>query len=150
MRVIAVLLLSFLFFGRSAYAALDKADLSIVTAGGSTFHFNVEVAKTPEEQQRGLMFRKEMAPDAGMIFPEDIERTTAFWMHNTYISLDMLFVQADGRISHIAPDAVPLTDTNIPSGGPVKAVIELNAGTAARLGIHVGDRVLFPGLGRGQ
>ncbi len=96
------------------------------------------------------MFRKQMAADAGMIFPQESDRTMSFWMKNTYIPLDMLFVESDGRISHIVPDAKPLSETNIPSGGPIRAVVELNGGVAARLGIHVGDKVVFPGLGGAQ
>lgn len=150
MRILAALLFSFVsLFAASAFA-LDKADLTIVETGGQKFHFDIEIARTPEQQERGLMFRKEMAEDAGMIFPQDSDRTMSFWMKNTYIPLDMLFVQSDGHISHIVPDATPLSEATIPSGGPIRAVIELNAGTAAKLGIHVGDRVQFPGLGGQQ
>ncbi len=147
MRFLAILMFSFLTLAAARASSLDKADLAVVEAGGQTFHFQVEIAKTPEQQERGLMFRKEMADDAGMIFPQDSDRVMSFWMKNTYIALDMLFVESDGRISHIKPDATPLTETTIPSGGPIRAVIELNGGIAAKLGIHVGDKVVFPGLG---
>lgn len=147
MRYLPLVLAFLIFLAGGPASALEKADLSIVAATGQKFTFTVEIARTPEQQQRGLMFRKEMAPDAGMIFPQESDRTMAFWMHNTYIPLDLLFIEADGRISHIVPDAKPMDDTNLPSGGPIRAVLELNGGTAARLGIHVGDRVQFPGLG---
>jgi uncharacterized membrane protein (UPF0127 family) len=135
-------------FGRVAGAAgLGHADLAIATSGGQTYHFDVEVAKTATEQERGLMFRKSMPADAGMVFPYERDTTTSFWMKNCYIPLDMLFVAGDGHISHIAPDAQPLFDRQpgpqdfIPSGGPIRLVVELNGGTAAHLAIHVGDRV---------
>jgi uncharacterized membrane protein (UPF0127 family) len=149
-RILAALLFSFVSLLSGAAFALEKADLTVVEAGGQKFHFDIEIARTPEQQERGLMFRKEMAPDAGMIFPQAIDRPMNFWMKNTYIPLDMLFVQSDGRISRIFPDATPLSEATIESGGPIRAVIELNAGTAAKLGIHVGDRVEFPGLGGAQ
>lgn len=93
------------------------------------------------------MFRKSMAADAGMVFPFEHDTTTSFWMKNCYIPLDMLFVAGDGHISHIVADAKPLFDQQpgpedyIPSGGPVRLVVELNGGIAAKLGIHVGDKV---------
>jgi uncharacterized membrane protein (UPF0127 family) len=93
------------------------------------------------------MFRKEMAADAGMIFPQESDRTMSFWMKNTLIPLDIIFIRSDGAIGHIAPDAKPLSEETIPSGGQIRAVLELNGGVAAKLGIHVGDHVIFPGLG---
>ena len=129
--------------------ALDHADVAIATSSGQTYHFDVEVAKTAAEQARGLMFRKSMPADAGMAFPFERDTTTSFWMKNCYIPLDMLFVSGDGLITHIAPDAQPLFDKQpgpndfIPSGGPMRLVIELNGGTAARLAIHVGDKVIL-------
>lgn len=143
MRFLALLIVVLLSAAPSRAADLDHKDLSIVTAGGQTYHFDVEVAQTPEQQQRGLMFRKGMAPDAGMIFPFERDTTTSFWMRNTLIPLDMLFVAGDGSIKHIAPDATPLSDAEIPSGYPVRMVIELNGGTAAKFGIHVGDKVVL-------
>lgn len=93
------------------------------------------------------MFRKSMPTDAGMAFPFERDTTTSFWMKNCYIPLDMLFVSGDGRISHIAADTKPLEDRPpgpedyYPSGGPIRLVVELNGGIAAKLGIHVGDKV---------
>jgi uncharacterized membrane protein (UPF0127 family) len=146
-----VRLLTFLVFILLALptsaATLEKGDLVIKTAGGQSYHFNVEIAKTPEQQERGLMFRTAMPADAGMIFPQARDRTMSFWMKNTFIPLDIIFIAADGRIAHIAPDAVPKSETIIPSGGPIRAVLELNGGITARLGIRTGDNVTFPGLG---
>ncbi len=146
MRIPAFLFMLFLSIAPTRAEALDKADLSIMTAAGQTYHFAVEIAKTPEQQERGLMFRKSMAADAGMIFPQAADTTMSFWMKNTYIPLDIIFIAANGRITHIAPDATPLSETTIPSGGPIRAVLELNGGSAARLAIHVGDTVMFQGL----
>ena len=119
------------------------AALTIITAGGS-HRFNVELAATPEQMERGLMFRQELAPDAGMLFDFKQPTNATMWMHNTLIPLDMLFVDANGRIVNIQERAVPLSDSIIAATSPVRAVIELNGGTAARLGIEPGDRVVFP------
>jgi uncharacterized membrane protein (UPF0127 family) len=149
-RILACLLFV-LFAAVSGRAlALEKGDLTIVESSGQKYHFDVEIARTPEQQERGLMFRKAMADDAGMIFPQESDRTMSFWMKNTLIPLDMLFIAADGHITHILPSAVPLSETPLPSGGPIRAVLELNGGIAAKLAIHVGDRVEFAGLGAAQ
>ena len=113
----------------------------VVHAGGSAYKFEVELATTPAEREKGLMFRKTMGANAGMLFLYPDEEAVSFWMKNTLIPLDMLFLKADGRIVHIAHDAKPLDETPIPSGEPVRAVLELNGGTAAALGIKEGDRV---------
>ena len=127
-------------------ARFDKAPLEIVTAGGR-HRFQVELAISTEQMTQGLMFRREMAPDAGMLFLHDSEAERAMWMRNTYIPLDMLFIRADGRILRIATRTVPQSLATISSEGPAKAVLELNSGTAERLGIKPGDRVIYPGLG---
>jgi len=140
-RILAFLIVALLAALPARALELERADLSITTTGGQAYHFNVEVAKTAEEQNRGLMFRRSMPADAGMIFPFDRDTTTNFWMKNTLIPLDMLFVAGDGRISHIVANATPLSVAEIPSGGPIRMVVELNGGTTARFGIHVGDHV---------
>ena len=114
-----------------------------IHAGGSTYKFEVELATTPAERAQGLMFRKAMAANAGMLFLYPSEQQVAFWMKNTLIPLDMLFLKADGSIAHIAHNAVPLDETPIDSGAPVKAVLEVKGGTAAALGIKEGDRVVY-------
>jgi len=122
------------------------AELTIVTADGP-HKFHVEIATTPAQMEQGLMFRKSLAPDAGMIFDYKTPSPAMMWMKNTLIPLDMLFVGQDGRIVTIHERAVPQSLETIGPGVPVRAVIELNGGTAARLGIRPGDRVLFPIFG---
>lgn len=118
------------------------SSLTIVTHGGPR-RFTVEVATTPEQLEQGLMFRRELAPDAGMIFDFKQPTVATMWMQNTWIPLDMLFVDAQGRIVNIHARAVPYSTDTIAAAAPVRAVIELNGGTADRLGIKPGDEVKF-------
>ena len=129
-------------------ATFTKSALTIDTADGPQ-RFAIELALTPEQQQQGLMFRREMPADAGMLFDLGTVRPALFWMRNTYIPLDMLFIAADGHVADIHERAVPLSDATIPSKVPVRAVLELNGGTAARLGIKIGDLVHHPLFGTG-
>ena len=122
-------------------AATASAEPLVVHAGGSAYKFEVEVVSTPADRERGLMFRKSMASNAGMLFVYPNEGPVSFWMKNTLIPLDMLFLKADGSIAHIAHNAVPLDETPIDSGAPVTAVLEVNGGTANALGIKEGDRI---------
>ncbi|WP_436149055.1 DUF192 domain-containing protein [Bosea sp. LjRoot90] len=117
--------------------------LTIVTASGR-HAFQVEVMRTPDQRARGLMHRQFMPADRGMLF--DFARTepVAMWMQNTYISLDMLFIRADGTVARIAERAEPLSTRTIPSGEPVLSVLEINAGIAEKLGIKPGDKVEHP------
>ena len=110
--------------------------------------FTVELALDEQSQAKGLMFRHEMPADHGMLFIYHKEHPIAMWMKNTLLSLDMLFVRKDGTITKIARNTEPLSEKIIPSSGPVYGVLELNAGTADRLAIHVGDRLLHPLLNR--
>jgi uncharacterized membrane protein (UPF0127 family) len=126
----------------------DKSALEIRAAAGS-HRFTVELAQTSEQQTQGLMFRRRMAADAGMLFVYAEPTTARFWMKNTYIPLDMLFIAADGRIVGLAERTVPLSLETVSSEVPVIAVLELNGGTASRLKIRVGDRVIHPALGTG-
>lgn len=112
-----------------------------VTHAGRKHVFRVEVAATGREQAKGLMFRTAMGPDEGMIFPMDPPRGASFWMRNTVLPLDLLFIGVDGKVSNIAANAVPYDETPLSSVGLVKAVLELNAGRAAQLGIVPGDTV---------
>jgi uncharacterized membrane protein (UPF0127 family) len=121
-----------------------RNDLTIETAAGKRFHFTVELALTPEQQERGLMFRKSMAPDAGMLFVFDDVQQRMFWMKNTLIPLDMIFIRADGTIANIVEKAPPQTLDPRSSEGPAKAVLELNGGIARFLDIKPGDRVIHP------
>jgi hypothetical protein len=128
----------------AAAVAAGTAPLTVQTADGRAIAFTVEVAKTHEELERGLMNRSSLAADAGMLFDFSQDRPVTMWMENTLIPLDMLFVTADGRIAGIAARTVPLSREVIPSPGPIRAVIELNGGTAERDKIHVGDHVSVP------
>ena len=112
-----------------------------VMHGGKRHGFRVEVAKTSAEQAKGLMFRTEMGPDEGMIFPMAPPRDASFWMRNTVIPLDIIFIGTDGRILNIAADAVPYSETPLPSAGLTSGVLELNGGRAAKLGLEPGDKV---------
>ena len=123
--------------------AQDLQPLEIATKSGVHI-FGVEMAIAPEEQAKGLMFRRELAEKQGMLFDFHREQPTSFWMKNTYVSLDMIFIRADGRILRIAENTVPLSEALVPSGGPVRAVLEVVAGTAKKLGIVPGDRVTHP------
>jgi uncharacterized protein len=122
-------------------SGLPVIDLSVKS--GKTGHaFRVEVASSPEEQAKGLMFRTEMGADEGMLFPHDPPRRASFWMKNTVIPLDIIYIGSDGRILNIA-DAKPYDLTPLPSAGVASAVLELNGGRAAKLGIKPGDKVTW-------
>lgn len=130
-----------------AHAADDPRDdrrLEIVTADNKSHRFQVEVARTPEQQSQGLMFRRSMAPDAGMLFLNDPPRVMTMWMRNTFLPLDMIFFDQQGRVTRIVERTVPLSEAIIPSGSPVQGVLEVNAGTAAKLGLKPGDRLVHP------
>lgn len=117
--------------------------LTIETRNGPV-SFVVELAETAERQERGLMFRRELAADAGMLFDFGVSRVLTMWMKNTYLPLDMLFIDAGGIVASIARDTEPMSTTIISSKVPARAVLEINAGAAARLGIRPGDRVDHP------
>ena len=121
-------------------AGLEQVPLTI-TSGGTKHRFTVEVASTAEQQAMGLMYRNRLDPDRGMIFPFDTVRQASFWMKNTLIPLDLIFVRADGSIANIAANAVPLSLQPIISDGDVAAVLEVAGGRAAELGVRPGDRV---------
>ena len=121
-------------------AGLDQVPLTITTAKGKAHRFIVEVARTPEEQTRGLMERQSLDPNRGMVFPYQPPQPVAFWMKNTFIPLDMIFIAPGGRILRIE-QAVPLSLEPVGSGEAVEAVLEINAGRSAELGIAAGDQV---------
>ncbi len=130
--------------GQGVASAGSSVPLSIASANGR-HDFKVEVARTPEQQERGLMFRSNLAPDAGMIFPMEPPRSASFWMKNTVIPLDLIFIRPDGSIARIAADAVPYSLSPIDSGEPVSAVLEIAGGRAAALGIAEDDKVTWTG-----
>ncbi len=119
--------------------SLRRTDLTIVTAAGQ-HRYHVEVAATPAQQECGLMFRRSMKRAAGMVFPFGDARPLSFWMENTYLPLDIIFVGADGRVVN-AEHAVPLSRALVNSAGDAASVVELNAGEAARIGLKPGDTV---------
>jgi uncharacterized membrane protein (UPF0127 family) len=123
---------------------LPLEPLTIITTQGQTLHFKVEIAANAEDQSKGLMHRQTLARDGGMLFLWPEERPVSMWMKNTYLSLDMLFINRRGEVVHIAPHTTPLSETIIDSQFPVSAVLELAAGTAADSGIAVGSRLLHP------
>jgi uncharacterized protein len=108
--------------------------------------FSVEIADTPETRARGLMNRTGLAAGAGMLFLFDPPRETAFWMKNTPLPLDLIFIGQDGVVGRVAANATPYSEEEIPSGGVVRAVLEINGGLAAQLGIAQGSEVRHPAL----
>lgn len=122
---------------------LPQSPLTIETERGPA-RFTIELAETPTQQQRGLMFRPALAPDAGMLFVYANDALRSFWMKNTPIPLDILFVKADGTIVRIAANAKPFSEEPVPSREPVRAVLEIPGGRAAQVGVAVGDKVRHP------
>ena len=161
-RVIAAALAATVLLGNAAcksdagasVAASQAAKLTVTVqsaAGPRVFH--VDVARTGAEQERGLMFRTGIPADGGMIFtPYPAEgggpREASFWMKNTPSPLDIIFIRPDGTIAAIAENTVPYSEDPVKSGEPVSAVLEINGGKAAELGIAPGDKVSWPGQGR--
>lgn len=122
-------------------SGLALTALTVITQQGAARDFVVEIAASPQEQQQGLMFRRSMGADKGMIFPFAQVRMASFWMRNTVIPLDIIFIGPDGRIVNIAENATPYSDDRLRSIAPVAAVLELNGGRSAELGIAAGDLV---------
>ena len=117
--------------------------LDIVTASG-THEFSVEVVRSGLQRERGLMFRRFLPQDRGMLFDFAIERPLMMWMKNTFLPLDMIFIGRAGKVVGLAENTEPLSKKIIPSGGPAYGVLEVNAGTAARIGLRIGDSVRHP------
>ncbi|MFK4507701.1 DUF192 domain-containing protein [Bradyrhizobium daqingense] len=130
----------------SVVHAASFQPLEIVTKNGVQV-FSVEMATTEEEKQTGLMYRKELPDGKGMLFDFNPEQEISMWMKNTYVSLDMIFIRADGRILRIAENTEPMSTKIISSRGPARAVLEVVAGTAQKYGIRPGDRVGHPLFG---
>jgi uncharacterized membrane protein (UPF0127 family) len=136
------------FIAAAPAHAAGRATIEIVSKTG-VHAFSVELATNNAELERGLMFRKSLPEGQGMLFDFKVDQPVSFWMHNTYIPLDMIFVNGRGRIAHIVENATPMSDKLIPSEYPVRAVLEVIAGTADKLGIAVGDQVTGSIFGRG-
>ncbi len=124
----------------AARAEAPLEALTIDTASGP-HRFKVEVMRTDSERERGLMYRKTMARDRGMLFEYQREQPVTFWMHNTYLPLDLIFIGKDGRVVNVAADAKPMDDSLIPSAGPALGVLELDAGMAKTIDLKAGDVV---------
>lgn len=130
----------------SAGAEVEFArdEVVVETRGGQSFRFSVDLAVTPEQHGHGLMYRESLPVDAGMLFVFRDSQPRSFWMRNTLISLDIIFIREDGTIANIARRTTPLSDASIPSDGPVRGVLEVNGGVTRMLNIEPGDRVLHP------
>lgn len=124
-------------------ASASEDELELVTASGVS-RLNVEIARTPDQQALGLMFRTSLADDQGMLFPHEAPRVSTMWMRNTYIPLDMVFILEDGTIHRIEERTEPFSERIISSGVPVSAVLEIAGGAARRLGLKAGDKVRHP------
>lgn len=127
----------------SLFPDLQTTEVEIKTASG-THAFSAWIAADDPSRERGLMYVRELPPNQGMLFLFDEPQYAAFWMKNTYLSLDLVFIAADGRVVNVAHDATPHALAPIPSRGPVTAVLELVAGSARRIGLVAGDRVTWP------
>lgn len=139
-----LLLAAFASLGARADVAFDRDSVTIETQAGQTYAFDVELAVTPQQHGHGLMFREQMPIDAGMLFLFRDNAPRSFWMRNTLISLDILFIREDGTIANIARRTTPLSEASIPSAGPVTGVLEVNGGVTRMLNINPGDRVVHP------
>jgi uncharacterized protein len=137
---------AFAFAPSSTRAADVEREALVILSGKEKHDFKVEIADDDRERARGLMFRRSMPDDEGMLFDFFEEEPASFWMHNTYIPLDMLFIKGDGTIESIAQRTTPLSDRSVPSKGPVRYVLEINGGLSAKLGIEPGDKVAGPAI----
>lgn len=144
--VIGAALLAFSGAARAELATFTKSKLVITTSKGE-FPFDIELALTRQQMEQGLMFRRSLAADAGMLFDYGDPQPIAMWMKNTFIPLDMIFVAKDGKVVDLHERAVPMSLDTIESKVHAKAVIEVNAGTIARLGIQIGDVVHYSSFG---
>ncbi len=124
-------------------ACANQPNAILKTAGGD-FTFEIELADTLKTRADGLMFRNELASNAGMLFDFQEEREVSFWMRNTFIPLDMIFIAADGTVMSIHANARPQDETSIPSGFPVRFVLEIPGGRSAEIGLRVGDKMVHP------
>lgn len=125
-------------------AACSQEDRAILHTSDGDYTFKIELASTQAERSKGLMFRQELAPDAGMLFDFQEEREVAFWMRNTFIPLDMIFIAADGTIKRIHVNARPHDPTSIPSNAPIRFVLEIPGGRSLEIGLEEGDTLEHP------
>jgi uncharacterized protein len=139
----AMLLTVAMLMALPSFAQSGAEKLTILTKAGA-FPFSVEVMRNEAEREKGLMFRRYLPPDRGMLFDFKVEAPVMMWMKNTFLPLDMIFITRNGVVKNVVQNAEPMSETIIPSGGDVFAVLEVNAGTAARIGVRTGDRVEHP------
>lgn len=132
--------------GQEPEVKFERSSL-VVVAGGRDIKFDVDLALNDTQRSRGLMYRKQLGAYEGMLFDFYQEMPVSFWMKNTLIPLDMIFIAADGTVKHVHANAVPLSTDTVPSRYPVRAVLEINGGSAALLGIKPGDKVKHPIFG---
>ncbi len=148
-----VLALALLAFQPASAQRADQAvdgGIAVVETASGAHSFTVELAETPAQRARGLMFRRQMAPDHGMLFDFGTDDEVRMWMQNTYISLDMVFITRDGVVHRIERNTTPLSTRTISSKGPVRSVLEVIAGTADRIGLKRGDVVRHPIFGNAE
>lgn len=132
-------------FGLCLVRTAEAGTAMVLTETGN-HAFNVELVDTPADRSKGLMFRREMAAEAGMLFDFKVSEPVHFWMKNTYVSLDMIFIRENGIVARVAENTVPLSTKIVPSREPVRYVLEVVAGTAKRIGLKSGDRVLHSAI----
>jgi uncharacterized protein len=154
MRLFPAIFFAFVLLGACSQGGqpqtgLPAAQISIDAADGPRV-LTVEIAADESTREKGLMWRTQLAPDAGMLFDYHRAQPVAFWMKNTPLPLDMIFIRADGTISTIVTNTTPFSEDNIPSLEPVRAVLEINGGRAGELGLHSGDTVHAAIFGNGQ
>ncbi len=137
---LAAVRVAFVLLLVGATAACSADNVGVLHTAKGDFKFNIEIAQTEAEREKGLMFRTALAPDAGMLFVYPNEQQVSFWMQNTLIPLDMLFIGADGTVKTIHVNARPLDTTPIPSQVPVQFVLEIAGGRAGEIGLKAGDR----------
>jgi uncharacterized membrane protein (UPF0127 family) len=141
LKYFCVFIVIFTFNSENGFARSGQLEPLQIKTSDQTYSFQVEVARTPQEQARGLMFRQSMPENHGMLFDFNELRRASFWMKNTYIPLDLLFIEANGTINSIIENAQPLSLKSLKSEQPVRAVLEINGGLSARLNIKPGDTV---------
>ena len=146
MRFAALACLALLWVTPALTEAVTKGTLTLETTSG-THPFNIEVATTAKERELGLMFRTSLPADGGMLFLYETPQPIAMWMKNTIIPLDMIFIDDWGRVHRIEPNTEPFSLDPIPSDGDVLGILEVNAGVAEKIGLKVGDKIVYPGLG---
>jgi uncharacterized protein len=145
MYAVVLVVAGLVFHDVRAQETFPTSTLSVATKDGVR-EFSVEVATTPQQHAQGLMFRRKMPADSGMVFVYRQAQPISMWMKNTMIPLDMVFINGSGAITKIVERTIPMSQEIIASGGSVKSVLELNGGTASRLGLKAGDRVSLSGV----